>query len=133
MGKLGEKMQAEVLSIMRGEKSSLSAYDLLDELREKYPKIAPPTVYRALAALTERGQVHRLESLNAYIARQCEDHHQPSIFSICNDCGVVEENFEPELFSKLSSALKNNGFSVQRHVVEVNGTCASCKPGEASL
>ena len=29
MGKRGEKMQAEVLSIMRGEKSSLSAYDLL--------------------------------------------------------------------------------------------------------
>ena len=42
MGKRGEKMQAEVLSIMRGEKSSLSAYDLLDELRGKYPKIAPP-------------------------------------------------------------------------------------------
>ena len=133
MGKRGEKMQAEVLSIMRGAKSSHSAYDLLDELREKYPKIAPPTVYRALAALIESGQVHRLESLNAYVACQREDHHQPSIFSICNDCGVVEENFEPELFSKLSSALKNSGFSVQRHVVEVNGTCASCKPGEASL
>ena len=118
---------------MRGAKSSHSAYDLLDELRGKYPKMAPPTVYRALAALIESGQVHRLESLNAYVACQCEDHHQPSIFSICNDCGVVEENFEPELFSKLSSALKNNGFSVQRHVVEVNGTCASCKPGEASL
>ena len=133
MVKRGEKMQAEILSIMRGEKSSHSAYDLLDELRWKFPKIAPPTVYRALAALTERGQVHRLESLNAYIACQCEHHQFPSIFSICNDCGVVEENFEPDLFSKLSSALQNSGFSVHRHVVEVNGTCASCKSGEATL
>ena len=58
---------------MRGAKSSHSAYDLLDELRGKYPKIAPPTVYRALAALIESGQVHRLESLNAYVACQRED------------------------------------------------------------
>ena len=133
MDKRGENMQAEILSIMRTEKSAHSAYDLLDELREKYSKIAPPTVYRALAALIERGQVHRLESLNAYIACQCEDHHQPSIFTICNDCGIVEENFEPSVFSKLSSALQNSGFLVQRHVVEVNGTCASCTPVEATL
>ena len=133
MGKRGEKIQAEVLAIMRKGKSAHAAYDLLENLREKYPKIAPTTIYRALTALTERGQVHRLDSLNAYIACQYDNHHQPSIFSICNDCGVIEENFEPRVFSKLTSTLRNAGFSVQRHIIEVTGTCASCEPGQAKL
>ena len=133
MGKRGKNMQAELLSIMRGKKNAHSAYNLLEELKGRHPKIAPTTVYRALAALTERGAIHRLESINAYIACQCEDHHQPSIFSICVDCGVVEENFEPDVFSELSSVLKNTGFSAQHHVVEVNGTCAGCKTVEATI
>ena len=95
MGKRGKQMQTEILSILRDCKSPHSAYDLLESLKDIYPKIAPPTVYRALAALVERGQIHRLESLNAYIACQSEAHHQASVLSICEDCGAVEENFEP--------------------------------------
>jgi len=106
---------------------------LLDRLQETYPKIAPPTVYRALAALGERGQIHRLESLNAYVACQSEAHHQTSVLSICEDCGVVEETFEPDIFSLLSAALRKSGFSAQRHIIEVNGICASCGPAQAAV
>ena len=95
MGKRGEEMQTAVLAILRASDCPHSAYDLLESLKDIYPKIAPPTVYRALAALVERGQIHRLESLNAYIACQSEAHHQASVLSICEDCGAVEENFEP--------------------------------------
>ena len=133
MGKRGEEMQTAVLAILRDSKSPHSAYTLLDRLQETYPKIAPPTVYRALAALGERGQIHRLESLNAYVACQSEAHHQTSVLSICEDCGVVEETFEPDIFSLLSAALRKSGFSAQRHIIEVNGICASCGPAQAAV
>lgn len=133
MGKRGKQMQTEILSILRDSKSPHSAYTLLDRLQEKYPKIAPPTVYRALAALGERGQIHRLESLNAYIACQSEAHHQASVLSICEDCGAVEENFEPDIVSRLSAALRKSGFSAQRHIIEVNGICESCRPAQATV
>jgi Fur family zinc uptake transcriptional regulator len=126
-------MQTAVLAILRDSKSPHSAYTLLDRLQETYPKIAPPTVYRALAALVERGQIHRLESLNAYVACQSEAHHQASVLSICEDCGVVAENFEPDIFSRLSAALRKSGFSAQRHIIEVNGICASCGPAQAAI
>ena len=131
MGKRGKQMQTEILSILRDSKSPHSAYTLLDRLQETYPKIAPPTVYRALAALVERGQIHRLESLNAYVACQSEAHRQASVLSICEDCGIVEETFEPDIFSRLSAALRKSGFSAQRHIIEVNGICASCGPSQA--
>lgn len=126
-------MQTAVLAILRDSKSPHSAYTLLDRLQETYPKIAPPTVYRALATLVERGQIHRLESLNAYIACQSEAHHQASVLSICEDCGAVEENFEPDIVSRLSAALRKSGFSAQRHIIEVNGICESCRPAQATV
>ena len=133
MGKRGKQMQTEILSILRDSRSPHSAYTLLDRLQETYPKIAPPTVYRALAALGERGQIHRLESLNAYVACQSEAYNQTSVLSICEDCGVVEETFEPDIFSRLSAALRKSGFSAQRHIIEVNGICASCGPAQAAV
>ena len=133
MGKRGEEMQTAVLALLRDSKSPHAAYTLLDRLQETYPKIAPPTVYRALAALVERGQIHRLESLNAYVACQSEAHHQASVLSICEDCGIVEETFEPDIFSRLSAALRKSGFSAQRHIIEVNGICASCGPSQAKV
>jgi Fur family zinc uptake transcriptional regulator len=133
MGKRGKQMQTEILSILRDSKSPHSAYTLLDRLQETYPKIAPPTVYRALAALGERGQIHRLETLKAYVACQSEAHHQTSVLSICEDCGVVEETFEPDIFSHLSAALRKSGFSAQRFIIEVNGICASCGPAQAAV
>ena len=66
-------------------------------------RLAPPTIYRALAALTDRGSVHRLESLNAFIACQHDRHRQASILSICNDCGGVEENVSTELLKGISN------------------------------
>ena len=130
MSKRGEEIQAEVLAVLRRRRGPLSAYDVLGELREDNPKIAPPTIYRALAALTERGRVHRLESLNAFIACQCDRHQQASILSICDDCGIVEESVAPDLLTELSSIIAMSGFAPMRHVIEVHGLCASCGAGQ---
>ena len=43
MGKRGKNMQAELLFIMRGKKNAHSAYNLLEELKGRHPKIAPTT------------------------------------------------------------------------------------------
>jgi Fur family zinc uptake transcriptional regulator len=129
MGKRGEKTQADVLAVLRRRGGPLSAYEVLGELRESHPKIAPPTIYRALAALTERGRVHRLESMNAFIACQCDRHMQASILSICDDCGTVEESVAPDLLEELSSVAGRSGFPPARHVIEIHGLCASCGAG----
>ena len=39
---------AMVFDIIRAANSPLSAYDILDRLKPTRPRIAPPTVYRAL-------------------------------------------------------------------------------------
>lgn len=126
MGTRGNIWQAEVLKILMKRAEPLSAYQILDELKAAHEKVAPPTVYRALASLSTQGQVHRLESLNAYIACKCDDHHHASILSICDDCGSVEESVAPDLVAELSSIIGKSGFEPSRHVIEVHGVCGSC-------
>jgi len=131
MSKRGEKVQSDVLAVLRRRGGPLSAYEVLGEMRDSNPKLAPPTIYRALAALMERGRVHRLESMNAFIACQCDRHAQASILSICDDCGTVEESVAPGLIEELSSVAGQSGFQPARHVIEIHGLCASCGAGQA--
>jgi len=133
MAKRRNKIQNEVLAALRRCDGSLSAYRILEELQESNPKLAPPTIYRALASLTECGQVHRLESLNAYFACQHGPHQNASILSICDECGVVDEKVEPDVFKKLSSVIGKSGFSPMRHVIEVHGHCATCTARRATV
>ena len=44
------------------------AYDLLDEVSKMNYSAKPPTVYRALDFLLENGFIHKINTLNAYIA-----------------------------------------------------------------
>lgn len=128
MTKRGEQMRAEILSVLRNADGAMSAYDVLHSLQASHPKIAPPTVYNALAALVKTGCVHRVESLKAYIACQCDDTHQSAVLSICGACGTVEERTAPSLVKNLSVFVEETGFLPQRHIIEVHGLCSSCGP-----
>ena len=126
----GEEMQERILAILVHNRGALAAYDVLEQLRPSHPNIAPTTIYRALNALTERGQVHRLESRNAFIACTCVQHEHDAILSICNECGRVEESVAPKITTELSSLAGETGFAASRHVIEVHGVCALCNaPG----
>lgn len=127
MSKRGEEIRADVLAVLREANVAMSAYDVLDALRAAHPKIAPPTVYNALTALSNSGCVHRVESLKAYIACQCEgEHTHSSVLSICDECGTVEERVAPAILKNLSCFVEETGFAPQRHVIEVHGVCAAC-------
>ncbi len=133
MTKPGEQTQADILATLRRAKRPLSAYDILGKLRKSNAKIAPTTIYRALTALTECGRVHRLESLDAFVACKCSGYHNASVLSICGDCGSVEESNAPELLDDISSIAGQSGFAATRHVIEVHGLCAFCVGGQGAL
>ena len=122
----GEETRSEILAVLARSPAPMSAYAILDVLKRDRPKLAPPTIYRALSALVAQGRVHRLESINAFVACQCGDHHDDMILSICDMCGRVEESLAPEVMSRLSRIAGKSGFVACRHVIELRGRCAAC-------
>lgn len=118
--------QSEVLKVLRASDRPMSAYQVLGELQSDEPDIAPPTVYRALAALTDQGRAHRLESLKAFVPCRCDHTDSLPILAICGECGSVEEHDGVSLMPKLDALIRPSAFTPDRHIVEIQGTCGHC-------
>ena len=119
------KNQALVLKILTKASQPLGAYAILDKLRS-HGFNAPLTVYRALEQLAGQGLVHKIESLNSWTTC-CGDHLANSpVFEICNDCGVVTEQFDRELVKSLNSMSERSGFIPDRSIIEIHGRCDDC-------
>jgi len=105
----------------------LSAYTILDRLRDDGFR-APLQVYRALDKLVEIGLVHRLESLNAFVACRhpgC-DSHESIAFMICDECGSVIEITDKALARRLKTLARDAGFALNKSTIELRGLCEAC-------
>jgi Fur family zinc uptake transcriptional regulator len=123
--------QAHVLEKLERSGAPLSAYALLDQLREHGFR-APLQVYRALDALVRQGLAHRLESLNAFVACSAAEEHGHAhasgitAFAICDRCGHVVELSDQAVEERLREWVGASGFVPDRAVIEFRGRCAGC-------
>jgi Fur family transcriptional regulator, zinc uptake regulator len=119
--------QTLVLRVLEKSAAPLTAYLILDQLRQKGIK-APLQVYRALEKLVEQGLVHRVESINAFMA--CRHHdsetHGETVFMICDACGTVEECSDTKTASVLRKLARMADFALARSSVELRGKCGKC-------
>lgn len=121
--------QSLVLDTLSQSGGPLSAYSILDQLRDHGFR-APLQVYRALDKLVEFGMVHRLESLNAFVACRhpsCDD-HETIAFTICDGCGQVTEISDDTVAARLQSLATDAGFALKSSTVELRGMCRKCQP-----
>src|SRR6266498_1606768 len=121
-------IRRKVLAALLASHKPLGAYEIIDQLALKGPRLAPITAYRALEFLRENGLVHRIESRNAFIA--CVHNHAASsfvVFLICERCGAVGEASSDEVTATLTSAARAAGFTPKSPVLELSGVCTHCR------
>lgn len=129
----GAAHAANIMDALKASPKPLSAYDLLDQLRPT-GVAAPLTVYRALDKLMTAGQVHRIESLNAFVACKGEDYHVHAHetdrtvgFAICDQCGSVDEFVDKALSTRVFETLAARTFVPRTSALEVHGVCGPCR------
>ena len=88
---------------------------------------APPTVYRALDFLMKAGFVHRIETLNAFVACTRSGQGHVPAFLICRQCHKVIETPTESPGGVLDSAAAEAGFAIETAVREAEGLCADCR------
>jgi Fur family zinc uptake transcriptional regulator len=118
--------QSEILSCLRRAKEPMSAYAILDKVR-----IAgishPPTVYRALAELMDKGMVHRLQSRSAFIACGHGACDGKFAFAICRECGKVVEIPLSDDDQAALLRLAPKEIAPEQVTLELAGLCRDCR------
>jgi Fur family zinc uptake transcriptional regulator len=119
--------QSEVLSCLRQANEPMSAYAILDRVR-RVGISHPPTVYRALNELMQKGMVHRLESRSAFIACGHGGCDGKFAFAICRQCGKVVEIPLSVENQKALLDLVPGEIAPERVTLEISGLCEACRP-----
>ncbi len=122
------KNQALVLGVLSGCGEPLSAYEILERLRDQGIR-APLQIYRALDKLAGFGKIHRLESLNAFIAcsHDGQEHTDDApAFAICERCGRVEEFYDADIATRLLALQRERRFRPVKTTIEIRGFCDAC-------
>lgn len=123
--------QRLVLDALASAGRPQSAYTLLDHLRDDGFR-APLQVYRALNKLIERGDVHKLESINSFVAcahphgHEHEHEHGVVAFAICDQCGSAEEFADETVERHLKDWAAASHFTLTQSIIELRGVCEAC-------
>ncbi|QKG26280.1 Fur family transcriptional regulator [Actinomadura verrucosospora] len=116
-----------VRQVLAGCEGFRSAQDIYADLRADGSKIGLTTVYRALQALSDSGEVDVLrtdEGEAVYRACRTEEHHH---HLVCRACGRTVEVEGPAVERWADAIAAEHGFAEITHTVEVFGTCADCR------
>lgn len=100
----------------------MSAYDIAKKAEHAGTPVVANQVYRTLARMIGRGQIHRLEALSAYIIAPGPG----DALVVCERCHAVAMLSSPEAVDRLACCATAFGFSPSRPVLELYGQCADC-------
>lgn len=123
----------EVLNSRPGK--HLTAEEIYDCVKEKYPEIGLATVYRTIQLLSELHLIDKLNLDDGYVRYEigrgnpdesCHHHHH----LICLDCGKIYA-FQDDLLEVLEERIKETlDFDVVDHEVKLYGHCNKCNRQE---
>lgn len=118
--------QSEILTCLRKSKEPMSAYAILDRVRNAGIS-HPPTVYRALNELMQKGMVHRLQSRSAFIACGHGACDGKFAFAMCRQCGKVVEIPLSDTDQTALFGLAPHQILPEQVTVEIAGLCEACR------
>ncbi|WP_232495524.1 hypothetical protein [Novosphingobium kaempferiae] len=99
-----------------------SAYEITRMAAQQGSPLSAMQAYRVLVRLIHRGQVMRIETLNAYALAP----EQGSGFVVCRRCRTARTIVLPDREPDMRALCGTVGFSLSTMVVEASGLCAPC-------
>lgn len=124
-------LREAVIKALCQAQRAVGAYELREQLsRQLRREISAASIYRTLDFLCDHGVAARIESRNAYVACTHPGEDHACVLFVCNDCGASSEVENKTLERLLAADAEALGFAVDQRVVELSGSCASCRDAE---
>jgi Fur family zinc uptake transcriptional regulator len=121
-------MRSAVFGALASFDRPASAYDIAEKVsQDQGRRVAANSVYRILDLFVGANLARRVESANAYVANDHPDCLHDCIFLICDNCGQATHIDNDKITGGVRAAAEAAGFTAQRPVIEVRGTCGECE------
>ncbi len=117
--------RAVILSEVQAAERHLTAGEIFERVRRRYPTIAYGTVYRSLHLLVQHGQIQELtfaDQASRFDARVDRHDHVH-----CTGCGLILDVDVPVALIARHVAAEQSGFDVTSHHTVFAGLCPSCR------
>jgi Fur family ferric uptake transcriptional regulator len=119
------RQQQAVADMLGQSEDFASAQSVHARLREAGETVGLATVYRALQAMAEAGEVDVLRTDDGEaVYRACEPGHHHHL--VCRSCGRTVEVEGPAVETWTDRVAAEHGFTEVTHSLEIFGTCADC-------
>jgi Fur family ferric uptake transcriptional regulator len=123
------RQRAQVIGLLEQTDEFRSAQDLHAQLRATGDRIGLTTVYRALQALADAGEVDVTRLPNGEQAfRRCSTVHHHHL--MCRSCARTVEIEGPAVEAWTQKVAAEHGFTNIGHTVEIYGICTPCTEAE---
>jgi Fur family transcriptional regulator, zinc uptake regulator len=121
----GSVLDELIVETLSGTDVPLSAYAIVDQLRDKGRTGNVMAIYRSLDRLTKRDVVERVESLSAYRLRTASQ----AVLMACSHCGATTPLPILSEFQSIEQAVREAGFALDKLALEAVGVCEQCRQG----
>jgi Fe2+ or Zn2+ uptake regulation protein len=101
-----------------------TAEEVYGMVAREHPNVSKATVYRNLNLLADKGQIRRVQLLDAAI--RFDGSLSNHFHAQCRGCGQVLDVAAEQTFQDMSGILADQGFWVEGQEVLFHGLCASC-------
>ena len=116
-----------MLHLLLRNHQAFTAYDIAETISKPGKRVQPIQVYRSLEKLISLNVVHRIATVNGFIACYKEEKCAAGQFLICTKCENVTEMNNHLLEREIQNSARTNSFSILSKNVEVLGLCNDCQ------
>lgn len=120
------KQKQHILDILWASKRAMSINEIYTNSIEMFPKIAKSTIYRNIDSLLKQDRIDKYylgENETFYKIKTTSTEHKHYV--ICEDC---KKMFDLPVcpIHDIESLMKQDGFTVTDHYIQISGHCSEC-------
>ena len=117
--------RAVILDEVRAAGAHLTAGELFERVRRRYPSIAYGTVYRSLHLLVKHGLIQELTFADQASRFDPRVERHDHVF--CTECGLLDDVEVPVALIAQYVAAEKSGFEITHHHTMFFGRCPACR------
>jgi len=121
------EQRQKILDIFLETEQHLTAEDLYNIVKKDIPSIGYATIYRTLKLLAEAGLCRELQIENGMTRYEHLYGHEHHDHLVCTGCGKLIEIYSEEIEALQEIIAKRHDFVLEKHRMELYGTCKDCR------